>query len=144
MIQVTRFEIEHANVLLSYKGMEEVRLHVKPHHLENLRLSGNSYSLLSDERVIACGGVAEYWKNRAEAWVIFAPDYRRYAKSVHRAAKHFLETCPYRRIEAAVDVGFHAGHRWAKALGFKLENPCARAYQQNGRDSAIYAIVREE
>lgn len=108
--------------------------------LENCRFAFTGFG---DGKPVICAGLAEYWTNRAEAWAIVDRNSLPYFTQIHYAVKKFLEICPIRRIEAAVDVNFKAGHRWVKLLGFTLEAPVVRKYLPNGTDCSLYAKVRE-
>ena len=61
--------------------------------------------------------------------------------ALHAQAKRFLDGLPFDRIETGVDCDFPQGHRWMKALGFTMESPRMRKFQ-NGRDHALYARVK--
>jgi RimJ/RimL family protein N-acetyltransferase len=113
---------------------------------EQLRGLENKYAatLMRDGRPVACAGALEFWENRALVWSWLSDDVTaRDFRVVHGYAKRFLEGLPFRRLEAAVDVGFEAGHRWVKALGFRCEAPRMEAFEIDGRDSALYARVRK-
>lgn len=102
-----------------------------------------AFTLFNGDQVLATGGVMEYWPNRAEAWVFIDPHSRPHFLGLHNAVKRCLDVVPYRRIEATVDVGFPAGHRWIKLLGFQLEAERMRSFTIDGRDMALYSRIRE-
>lgn len=100
-------------------------------------------TLMCDGRPLACAGAQEYWPGRALVWSFLSAEVdRRTFLLLHTEAKRFLEGLPMRRLEAAVDVNFEAGHRWVKALGFELEAPLMRKFHVDGRDVSGYALVR--
>ena len=63
---------------------------------------------------------------------------------LHYLAKEYLGGLPIRRLEASVNTGFTAAHRWVKALGFKMEAPRMEAFQIDGSDCALYARVKKK
>lgn len=114
-----------------------------PERLKAMENEKYAYAAFDDDgRILACGGVVEWWANRGDAWMMFNNDCRVDFLKIHNAVKRFLDVCPLRRIEATVDYNFVAGHRWIKLLGFTLEAPRLRAYTMDGRDVALYSLVR--
>lgn len=114
---------------------------------EDLRLYGSqskhAYTIFGEDgQVLLCGGVTDCWPGRGMAWAVLNLDCRHHFISIHNMAKRFFEACPIRRIEAAVEVGFEAGHRWVNALGFQLEAARLRSYFPDGRDASLYARVK--
>lgn len=105
-----------------------------------------SFSIVraSDDTPLACAGVFVYWPGRGEAWTIFAKDLKRELVLVHKVIKRYLEICPVKRIEAAIDVEQEVSHRWIKTLGFTLESPRLRAFRPDGGDASMYIRIRED
>ena len=91
--------------------------------------------------VLAVAGVEPQWENRAIAFALIAESAGQFFPTIHKAVRDFLIRTPFRRIEAAVDVGFKEGHRWIKMLGFELEG-YMKAYRPDGADMLLYARVR--
>lgn len=142
MIQVVRFKAEHLSQLMEQEATQYLRAYLTPAHIAALEQSPHSMTGLADGRVVICGGVVEYWPNRGEAWAIIDQNCKEHFTAIHNAVKRFFEVCPLRRIEAAVDIGFEAGHRWMRLLGFELEAPVLRAYRPEGGDCSLYARVK--
>lgn len=106
-----------------------------------LETSAFSFTGLDDDgAVIGCAGVHELWQGRAVAWALLSADAGPHFKAIHKAARGFFVQAPWRRIEAMVEDGFDAGHRWAKMLGMDHEG-CMRAYSPGGKDFHIYARI---
>jgi hypothetical protein len=106
--------------------------------------AGPAFTVATDDgRPIGCIGLVEQWEGRALAWAVLAGDAGRVLVGITRAVRRFLDLGRYRRIEAAVPVGFAAGHRWARLLGFTLEAPVMRSWSA-GRDFALYALIAPE
>lgn len=111
---------------------------------ERMTLLENEYALTltSDGQKLMCCGAVPRSQSRAEVWSILSELVT--AKNflgVHAQGKQFLSGLPFKRLEMIVDVNFDAGHRWAKCLGFEVEAPMMKAYDFDGRDSALYARV---
>ena len=102
---------------------------------------GLAWTAEHDHRILAIAGVEPQWENRATAFALIAESAGEHFKAIHSAVSDFLNTAPFRRIEATVDVGFAQGHRWIKMLGFELEG-YLRAYRPDGADMLLYARVR--
>jgi hypothetical protein len=94
-----------------------------------------------DGLVIGCGGLLPVWENRAIAWMLIGENAGPHFAAVHKHVKRFLDRCPYRRIEAHVDVGFEQGIRWMAMLGFELE-VYRRAFRPDGADMLEFVRIR--
>lgn len=104
--------------------------------------ASDAYTLLHDGRVIACAGVMELWQGRGMAWALLADNIGQAMIAVHRIVYRFLwKECTIRRVEAYVDQGFAAGHRWVHDLGFQREG-MMRAFAQHGGDMVMWARIR--
>lgn len=97
-----------------------------------------AFAALDNGEVLGCSGVVPMWEGRGAAWAMFTGNIGNRFIIMHRAVLSFLEMCPIRRVEAAVDVDFEAGKRWMKQLGFRLETPLMRHYFPNERDASMY------
>lgn len=140
MIEVIRYEARHLRELTLQPAQTALRGLVSAEHAAAVE-GPLSFTALSGERPVCCAGVVEYWPGRGEAWAFLAADCRKEFRAVTAAVRRFLEVCPVRRVEAAVDVDFEPGHRWARLLGFTMEAPLMRSYLPDGGDCALYARV---
>ena len=102
---------------------------------------GLAWTAEDDGRVVMCGGLLPQWENRALAWALIGENAGAHFAMIHRHVKQFLTLCPYRRIEAHVDVGFAAGVRWMKMLGFELE-AYKKAFRPDGPDMLEFVRIR--
>lgn len=102
---------------------------------------GLAWSADTGDNVVACGGLLPQWHNRALAWMLIGEDAGRHFAAIHRAVHRQLVVAPYRRIEAHVDVGFSAGVRWMRMLGFELES-YKRAFRPDGADMLEFVRIR--
>jgi hypothetical protein len=94
-----------------------------------------------DGEVICCAGLLPQWHNRAIAWALVGESAGRHFAVIHKAVHRFLVASPYRRIEAHVDVGFTAGARWVKMLGFELE-AYKKAFRPDCADMLEFVRIR--
>lgn len=108
----------------------------------SLERSGQAFTALFGDRVIACAGLTEIWPNRAVAWSLLSKNAGRHMLCIHRLAAGFLKTSKYRRIEAWVDEGFMPGMRWLDLLGFTLETPVPmRGFRPDGGACFLFSRV---
>lgn len=91
--------------------------------------------------ILGIAGLAPQWENRALAWALISDAAGPHFKCIHKAVKRMLDVSEFRRIEANVDVGFEAGERWMKLLGFKYEGYLT-AFRPDGADMLMYARIR--
>lgn len=109
--------------------------------LTPLSEAGLAFTGLVDDKPIIMAGLVHEWPGRATAWAVVGADAGPHFAAIHRAAHHFLVRAPYRRIEAHVDVGFEAGVRWVKMLGFEME-AYLRAFRPDGADMLQFVRIR--
>lgn len=141
MIEIVKFEPGHYHRIQEQGATDHLRPHVTEQHLAALAALPHSYTALVDGQPIACGGLIPMWPGRAEAWAVLDATCGRQFLAVHNAARRFLDMVDIHRIEASVEVGFVAGHRWLRALGFHMEAPRMLRYGWDGRDYSLYARV---
>lgn len=146
VIELVKLKAEHMDGLMAQEHMNDLRPFFNPTLAAKLEAADHSYSVIAENgRVIACGGLSPYWNGRAEAWAVF--DYKRAYKkemlAITRAVRSVFASSPFRRIECSVESAFQDGHRWAKALGFKLLASDVEAYFPTGKSASLFAIVRE-
>lgn len=140
-MRVVKFKAYHLSTLTE-GPLGWVRNYAGEAELRALEADPHTYTAVTEEgEVIACGGITKYWEGRGEVWAVVSHKARPHFVALHSAAKRFVNAFGFRRLEAAVDVDFKMGHRWVKALGFKQEAPCLRAYLPNGKDCSLYARV---
>ena len=141
---ITAFRPEHVRALELQDAQQYFAGHMTgAEYGRALAQSGQAFTALDGDRVIACSGCVEIWDNRAMAWALISRDAGRHMVGIHKAVAGFLAGAKWRRIEATVDVGFNAGMRWMALLGFKQETTePMRAYRPDGGDCYLFARVK--
>lgn len=109
--------------------------------LTDLSEAGLAWVAEHDGVVLGIAGLAPQWENRALAWALISDAAGPHFRKFHGAVLRFLEASDFRRIEANVDVGFKAGERWMKLLGFKYEGYLT-AFRPDGADMLMYARIK--
>lgn len=101
------------------------------------------WAIVENGITLGCGGIAEVWENRAQAWTLMSPSLmqlRRF-RVLRRMVQDVLDDAPWHRIEMDIDATNTAGAAWAERLGFVRE--CARRkYTVDGRDVILFARVK--
>ena len=144
-MMIVAFKPEHLKSLVLQDAQEYFGAEIsRPGYGEYLRSAGQAFTAIDGDLVLACSGCCEVWQDRAQAWALVSKDAGRHMIGIHRAVEGFLKQAEWRRIEAAVDVGFDEGMRWLELLGFYNETPDKplRAYRPNGGDSYLFARVK--
>lgn len=113
-----------------------------PEHGRMLERSGQCFTALVGDRVLACSGVAQVWEGRGVAWALVSREAGRHMVGIHRAVAGYLSAAKYRRIEAWVDEGFEPGMRWLEMLGFACETPQPmRGFRPDGGACYLFSKV---
>lgn len=136
---IVPFEKKHLLGMLMQDNQKECI--ITDEIIETLLL-GDAYSAIYDDEVLACAGVLEISPGRALAWAYLSQNAGIKMIDIIKAIKRFLSIQTFRRIEMDVDCAFAQAHRMAKMLGFTLEAERRRNYTPDGRDCALYALVR--
>lgn len=142
MIEVIRFKAVHIQMMEEQEGQIYLRPYIEQDHLLSLENGDWAFTGLSNGRVVACGGVGEFFEHRGMGWAFLAQDCKKEFFEIHKIAKKILDLCPFTRVEAVVDFNFRNGHRWVRALGFQLEAERMKNYLPTGGDSSLYARIK--
>lgn len=103
------------------------------------RASPIAYTIRRDGEILGCGGVADLDAGRGLLWSFISDAGRRHPHCLHRAARRFISSLDYRRIEATCRGA--KACRWLEALGFQHEGTL-RSWTPDGADFEIYARIR--
>ena len=111
----------------------------------NNLVNGPSFTGISEEGIIACGGVLVLWKGVGEAWVITSPLVNLYpltfAKIVKRKLKQIIIDNNLERVQTVVDKEHIISREWVKWMGFTYEGPMRKYI--GGRNFIRYAWIKE-
>jgi hypothetical protein len=107
---------------------------------QSLERAGPCYSAFVGMDVIACAGIVEMWRGRAQVWSLLSEQMPRYRKAVHKAVKGFLDGYRVKRLECVIDPRSETAMRWATHLGFHVEH-LMRAYTPEGDDQLMYVRI---
>lgn len=137
------FRAEHLERMRLQTAQQGAEVHVRVRGAAALE-GEHSHTLMDDGEPIGCCGAFAFHANRALVWSYIGADVgARNFRAVHTWAKRFVDSLPFRRVEAEVECGFSAGHRWLRSLGFdRCEAACLRAAGADGQDHALYARVK--
>lgn len=144
MLEFAPFQPKHLGVLRLQAAQAYLQpLLVKPEY--GTALAGpDTWTGIIDDRVVGCAGVLPQWPGRAIAWALLTRDLsaRHFLRAHHKVLSvlRSAQRSGAHRIETTVDAGFDAGHRWARALGFRPEG-LMRGYSPEGRDHVLYACI---
>lgn len=104
-----------------------------------------SFSAISGNEVIACGGVRELWEGVGEAWALLGVGVIAHRISVARVMKLKLGEASdkFHRIQAHARMDFSIAHMFLRKLGFEEEG-YMRAYYPDKMDAILYSIVEDK
>lgn len=99
----------------------------------------NSWTAVVDGRPVMCGGTFQMWPGRYVTWAHMTLRTRPHMLWLTQETLKVLEKLKG-RVELTVRADFVPGHRWAKMLGFEIENApgILRAYGPEGEDHISY------
>lgn len=140
-MEIVRFKAEHMKEIVEQESQRYLQKYITEEHALLMEKQKYSYTAIIDNRIVACAGVVEYWKDRGEMWIILDQNCKKEFLKIHNAVKRFLHICPIKRIEAVVDYSFDAAHRWMDLLGFRLEAEKLESYRPDGGDCSLYVRV---
>lgn len=138
---IVPFEREHLERMVVQQQQQGLE-HLLTDDLYDVLVDGQSYTVMDGDEVLICGGAMEISPGRAVAWAYLARQVGVRMSFITRAVRRFLGMLNYRRIEIDVDCDFEQAHRWAKMLGFTMECERRRSFSPDGRDCALYAMVK--
>lgn len=111
-----------------------------PRYAAELAAHGESFTVTDGPDIIAVIGLIRQWDGCERAYALLSDKAGPSMLSITRQVRAYLEKCTVRRVEAAVQRNFEAGHRWARLLGFQPEGWMRKYW--NDEDAMLYARVR--
>ena len=140
MIECRPFAIGDIELFQNYGGQDYLVPLMEREKLVDMVASGSHYTILAEDRILACGGFAPANPYRAVAWALLSEGTPQRFPAVHRMIGRLLNEQPWRRIEAYVDPGFAPAMRWARMLGFELVVPFRPLFYPDGRGAAEWVF----
>ena len=142
MIEVIPFRLYHLD-LLKAQGVQEWQKHAVSHvpvpYASLGTPAGIALTVRDGERIVICGGILHGFN--PTLWAVLSDRASQHMLALTRIAERFLDTQPYRRIEASSEEDFPAGCRWLELLGFKFEGRMP-GYGDRGETHLRYGLVR--
>jgi hypothetical protein len=144
-MRIIPFESHHVEMMelrepdrLSLAGMQDRKIKVD-------KDSGEAWTGMVDEGVVACGGIIFLWPGVGWAWLLTGTLIRTNAISFHKAAieklKEMEDKYNLHRIQCSVNADYVASRKWLEKLGFTKEG-LMKKYDTRERDYYMYARVR--
>lgn len=134
-MNIIPFKPEHALRIVLQDEQADMKTELSP---EALAASGESFTAMVGDEVIAVVGRARQWDRRWVVWAMLSKNAGPHMLAVTRFTKRLLELGRMDgRMELMVKSSFSAGHRWARILGFKWHHH-EEQFLPGGVDADIY------
>lgn len=143
MITFERLHPAHLRYIEVQTVQTEERRHVVTPEAAEALAGGHGLSAWRSGQCLGAAGFIPQWPGRAQCWALISkhmrhgalPIVRRMQQEVDEYAQHCA------RLEMQVRHDFHAGHRLADMLGFKVEVMHAPKFFPNGDAATLYARI---
>lgn len=135
------FKVEHIEKIDLQPAQQWVKDRINFERYRALE-NGVSATVFEGDKPLACAGAIQMWEGRYYGWALFGRVTKKQMVEITWMTENFLKTANFRRLEISVDCEFVGGHAWANRLGFVLEAPRMRGFDVDGRDCALYAMVK--
>lgn len=140
-MKVIPYQPEHLETMEVQTAQEDALGHVDRRYCEDLKGSGEAYSLEKDGTIYCCVGLVPMWHNNGLVWAFLSKDARKYMITITRVVSRLLEEKDYTRLQTHVVADFKQGSRWMEMFGFKNEG-LMKKYDPEGNDCYMYARVK--
>ena len=97
--------------------------------------------MLYADVVLACGDTLAQWPGRHLAWAYLNATTGRHMTYITRGARRVIERAQG-RVEFSVRRDFAKGHRWARMLGFDVENFPGTKIEEYPADAVVPGLLR--
>lgn len=108
-------------------------------------MCGPAFTAIVNDEVIACAGVVIAWPGVGVAWAVLSPTIEKHGlwitRSVRRMLNVIIRGSYLHRVEMVVLANSERNYRWARALGFHVED-CGIAMAYTAKRSAVYRFER--
>jgi len=105
--------------------------------------AGPAFTMISDEGVVGCGGVAIVWAGMGKGWAVFTKIAEKYPVAVVKVTKKVIAKAMHdhglQRVETTIASNSEKNMRFAVMLGFRREGTLVKYY--NGLDFEMVAIT---
>ncbi len=109
-----------------------------------------SYTCLFDGKIVAVGGIREYWKGVGESWLILTKHAQKKGifgliayNAIKKKLNEIIEDEKFWRIEANARADFPKAIRFIESLGFEFEG-IKRKYTPDQCDMRSYSKIIKE
>ena len=140
MIDIVPFEEWHLDWINLQASQATLSPMLTHQYGRSLQCSGPAYTAFRGCEVLACAGVVELWRGRAQVWSLLSDSMPKYRKTIHKAVKGFLDGYRVRRLECVIDPRSETAKRWAQHLGFIYEGTM-HAYTPDGENQLMYVRI---
>lgn len=134
---IVPFQVWHYHLLAVNPSSDGTGLSVVPAEALRALERENTWTLLADDVPFVVGGTVQEWPGRHKAWLYIAPGALQHLAWMTEKSRWILSRAPGRQ-EATVRIGFKAGERFLKRLGFTVETPVLKAFGPDGEDHIGY------
>lgn len=110
--------------------------------LAQLEKMPNMWTVFHDDMPLLCGGTIQHWPGRYEGWAFLNKNTGRHMRYATRVAIEKL-WWPKGRVEFVVRRDFDKGHRWARMIGFHVEQMPGLEVEKLPRDLVVPGQMRE-
>lgn len=138
MITLVDYLPDHMLQIGVQEKQSEMLGEITKQYAHALATAGIAYTVMLDNRVLACGGKAKQWEGRWILWAVLSREASRHMLRLTKITKRTLELHNHvGRLEAIVRSDFEQAHRWVKMLGLKWHHHEER-FLPGGLDADIY------
>jgi hypothetical protein len=135
-MNIVNMQPDHLVGMAVQKKQLEVIGIVSPEYASDLIRLGPAFAGIVDDKVVACGGCAELWKERHMMWAILSDAAGPHLFKIKNAALRLM-SMQVGRLEAYVRTDFPEGHRFAKMCGLRWHHHEER-FLPGGIDADVY------
>lgn len=92
---------------------------------------------------IGAAGCVPVYPHKALGWAVMSEACAPYMVRIVRKFRSIIQSLPHQRFEITVAANYEPGHRFARAIGMKLETPePMKMSGANGEDEYLYSLVK--
>lgn len=130
------FQVEHFDALELQPAQAYLRALATPEYLQRFREAGPCFTVRDNGRILVIAGLIEM-PEFSHFWSFVSVHARAHMLTLTRYGLRFLQAYRRTTYTATVEVGFEAGCRWLRILGFMPED-LLPGFGPDGRDHQRY------